>query len=282
MRGVSSTTTKATRAFTNALIPQDRNVLLRLVGFYEYTNALYRLEQLLKISTSEELIAINQLIEERDELAVFTNLARFVEPENTSLTQHGLGPGDQFERRGLAWVLALARVELAMMVAGFGTLQDPFEAVRPTRYEIDAYKELILDGAKTHYWALVRDPSFKAATRGSVMNPAILAASRRLLVARTIIRAAMKAGFGELSPDQSQELAYHRKKMDAIQIRLYQKIQSYLEKYVELSSTVQGPETRFVQACDRLLRAEAKERVRGRAKITPLGERVTKSTQIIR
>jgi hypothetical protein len=97
--------------------------------------------------------------------------------------------------------MALARVELAAMLATFTRTPRPFESLRPTPLESRAYLELLRDGARTHYWAMKSDPGALRIIRTSA-DERLLAYGNRLTLARTFIRAAARAGKNIDTPQQ--------------------------------------------------------------------------------
>jgi hypothetical protein len=139
----------------------DSRILNRMVGFVEYGQALTNLELFIASATPEELELAEQIVGERDDLAVFTNVSRRVEKEPSALSERAEGPADTFERRGLGWLMALARVELGTLIAGFDDHKTPMTASRPTQFELDEYREMVEDSLRTHYWALRADPIVK-------------------------------------------------------------------------------------------------------------------------
>ena len=102
---------------------------------------------------------MNSIVASQDSFVVYTNLSRVVQDEQTrsSLTEAS-GDVNTFSQRGLAWVTALARVELSAMLAGFTETVEAFAQFPPTRLDLPAYKEMLLDGARTHYLAMRKDP----------------------------------------------------------------------------------------------------------------------------
>ncbi|MCH7728395.1 MAG: hypothetical protein IH991_18245, partial [Planctomycetes bacterium] len=167
-----------------------------------------------------------------DQYAVYTNLSRKVEKGKSSLAEPKKAKDDQFERRGLAWVIALARIETGAMLATFTDLPTPFAAVRPGRYELHAYLELLLDGARTHYWALFGDPFFKQITAKTVFKPdhQTNAYVRRLAVARAFVYAVAKMGTDGFSEQQRTELLKWKNQLDQFQLAMVAYTKRYLDR----------------------------------------------------
>lgn len=94
------------------------------VGYLEYQMALLYFEELLRHCNEAEAQAIDAMIAEDDRLAVHSNISRQYDAfaQDSSLkypfakTTDPRAKGD-YERRGLRWMMALARLELGAMVA---------------------------------------------------------------------------------------------------------------------------------------------------------------------
>lgn len=234
--------------------------------------ALGYFDELLDKLTDDELQAVDEFISEKDSFTVYTNLSRRLESRPSTLTERPTSGEDTFGRRGLAWVMALARVEYAAILATFTTTPDPFVAVRPSAYEMPAYKSLLLDGTRMHYWSLTRDPMVKKVTNTSPQNPIVLSYSRRLGLARRMLKAVAKAGLSELSPLQYRELANWKNNLDGLHAGLHLIIQSYLAAVQTRSAatTTSNEEREFLQACSVQLQAERRELSAGTARVQDL------------
>jgi hypothetical protein len=183
------------------LVIRDPATVNRLVGFDEYRQALMLVEALVRQSTPEEIEAYDQIVKSYDEYAIYTNLSRMVEKDQTAVSEEPAKPRDDFRRHGLQWLMALARVELAAMLGTFTRTPRPFETLRPTALESRAYLELLRDGARTHYWAMRNDPDAVRIVRTSA-DERLLAYGNRLTLARMFIRAAARAGKSVDTPQQ--------------------------------------------------------------------------------
>ena len=181
--------------------PNDANQVRRIVGFLEYAMALGYFEQLLMHTTAEQQEILDEFVGENESFHLYTDLARRVRPAATTLAfyptrdrnvvsqTNGAGSeqpvrttesSDSTMRSGMSWAMALARLELAGILAAFTEIPDPFVSLRPTKFELPAYKELLLDGVAMHYWTLARDPAVKRVTKISPSNPVVLSYTRRL------------------------------------------------------------------------------------------------------
>lgn len=237
---------------------------MRLVGYYEYSNALRDLDKLISMSSEDELYELDKIVAEEDEFTVYSNLSRKIKSGPSSLNEP---LESERERRGLRWVTALARVELGSMLAAFTSVSKPYEIVANPKFDLAPYQELLLDGARTHYWALVNDPAMPKVTKSLWVNEQVLSYSRRLVMARAMLRAAVKSDINDYTPVQLRELASWKESLDEAQALVAGKIRAYVngsKKQVRSSSTSRE----FTDACSAMLRAEAREIQAGTAKIT--------------
>jgi hypothetical protein len=144
------------------LFEKENENLLRLAGFLEYAQALARFDQLLKTATPAELATMDEWVKEQDQFTIYVNLSRdFPQIGTTSFLERGQRADDTFERRGLPWVIALARLELGAMLAAFSHNAEAFQRVPPSQYESAAYEELLIDAMRMHLWGLQNDPLFQ-------------------------------------------------------------------------------------------------------------------------
>ena len=103
--GGSTITSTQTTIKTSDVGPIPQQLAARLVGFLEYGTALDHLDRLLAVVSPEELAVIEEIVKQRDEFIVYTNLSRRYEDDFVRAVK-----GDR-AKHGLGWVMALARVE---------------------------------------------------------------------------------------------------------------------------------------------------------------------------
>ena len=244
-------------------------MIKRLVGYYEYGNCLLNLNALLATISDLEFEQLDAYVRKRPEYSVMTNLASELPQGPSTLASPKSGP---VRRKGLDWMLALARLELGTMLAGFSPTVCPYEAVGVSDYDINAYKALLLDGVRTHYWALLRDPDL-----GGVLNAKditrVLSYSRRLVMVRAMLRAVIKSSREDFSPTQMQELYSWKESLDNLQGQFTIVIRNYLQDSAQASQSQREYQTLEVISpfCYSILRAEQRELAAGRAKIYPTG-----------
>jgi hypothetical protein len=184
---------------------QDPRLVFRLVGFVEYGIAAQWLDRFVTTATPEELALADEIIRERAEFTVYTNRSRQFEG-TTFLRELPEQERDDFRRQGLEWVLGLARVELGAMLAGFTSHPAPFEVVAPQTYGLEAWRELLVDGLRTHYWTLKADPVIQNYHRTGVPVNHIITYGRRVSVARHFLEAVVDRWGDQLLPIQRAEL----------------------------------------------------------------------------
>ncbi len=254
--------------------------------------ALNYFEQLLKKTNEEQQKEIEEFIADNESFTIYTGLAQRVQPPKTMLREYPQKKGkaaakpaikadtDSYasesanKQGGLSWAMALARVELASVLATFTPIPDPFVSVRPTQFELPAYKELLLDGVAMHYWTLSKDPATKRVTSVSPDDPTVLAYSRRLSLSRKMLRGLAKASVGDLRPLQYRELASWNRNLDRLHLEILTTIQAYLatrtagvgESNEEFTARGADGETSFEQACMTQLHAEKRLIESGQAK----------------
>jgi DNA uptake protein ComE-like DNA-binding protein len=170
---------------------------------------LQRFDKFLASATSEELNVAEELVAEHEEFAIYTNLSRKWElppGRPNALSEVSDRPGDDFRRHGLAWMAALARLELGAIAAGFTDERHPLEFAKPGKYELPAYVELLTDALRTHYLALKADPVAQNFRRAQLTDPQALTYVRRVHITTELLRALRKGLDAAFSPEQRKLL----------------------------------------------------------------------------
>jgi hypothetical protein len=185
--------------------PQDPQLIYRIVGFLEYGMALHNLDEFVRRASTEELEIADAIVRRRPQFDVRINLSRHLAGQSLLTGPAQPGAGGSI-RRGLAWVLALGRVELGAMLAGFSSVAKPFHVTAPTPYEVEAYREILTDGLRVHYWSLKNDPAVANYGRTGVPEQHIITYGRRVGVARRFLEASREFSRRRLSPGQQAEL----------------------------------------------------------------------------
>lgn len=183
----------------------DRTLPFRLVGSYEYFRAVYRLDRLVGLSTPEQLEAYDRILAPRKEYAYYSGMA------TESMLADSLNPGnaegrkqldERFLRQGLAWMLALARIELAATVAYYGDhrIDQPLSVFPPGPHDREAWLAVLRDDLQAHLTNLATDPGYADVTK--LRRPPdnwSLAYLRRFHFLTSMIRVLDSLGHADLS-----------------------------------------------------------------------------------
>ncbi len=200
----------------------------QIVGYQEYANALNHLVPLVKQADEEALAAYDKIIESMPELAIYTNLSRrfnFAMAQNSSLTpllrrtlnlynSSSLKDKDdlaaaEYRHAGIGWLIALARLEHGSIEIGYQKDVSPFNLTHLTTVETPAFLELLLDGARSHYWAMNMDPVTHYLLDGNVpkvSDRTALAYGRRAVLVLKMLETLNQMAGVQFTPVQKQEL----------------------------------------------------------------------------
>jgi hypothetical protein len=266
----TATTTTVTTGAT-AISQRNPETVKRVVGYTEYGAALARFDRLLEIVTPGELEAIEKLVQGRDELAVYSNLSRRLEQKPGILSERSERSGDNYERRGLKWMMALARVELGAILAAFTENQDPFQMVRPSKYELPEYTEILEDSMRAHYWALRNDPVVKNLRSGLTSDTQAIAYARRVAVAIEFIRAVRTLRGQEYSVNQRNELDKWQLELTELERSiLYDVLGIHPSQTHSVTSSDPNKKSVIDRACQCINQELTADLQRGQARLTPI------------
>lgn len=247
----------------------------RLVGFYEYGNALDDLDQLVSIATEDDRKVINEIVSDRPEFDIYLTLPESFSigdgSESTVVTPvvRGESSGVEYRRSGLGWVTALARVEFGAMIAGFTDHPSPYENVTPQSHDYLNAMQLLLEGISGHHAALAENPLFAGRGRVKRKDATIfhsLTLSRRARITRAMLEPLLAPGESEYDPRQAYELGEYKKELDKGQKLVNGQVKMFLA--TRQSSSTSSSESEFVRACRAQLRAEQRELAAGTATVT--------------
>lgn len=239
----------------------------RIVGYLEYARALYLLDQLVKHCSEEELAVVETLVRSRAEYAIYVNRSQILERESSTLSEQPLSSSDEFERRGLSWLTALARVELGAMTAGFTDFPDPFAWIPPGKADVEEYAEVLLDSLRTHYWALRNDPIAKNMATAQINETQAIAYARRVTITLAFLQAVLESQNRRLTPEQLAELLRWQGELIALRsVILWGKLKLFARVSSSVRSVTSNPNaTFFNQCCPALSGAIASDLAAGRA-----------------
>ena len=236
--------------------PQDPRLIRRIVGFHEYATSLSMLDEFVKHATEQEMAAAEEIVRSRRELAVETNLSRHI--QGATFFAESAHDKDDFRRVGLAWVMALARVEVGAMLAGFSSHHQPFKASQPTKFETEAFRELLSDGMRTHYWSLKNDPVIRSYLKTGVPPQHIITYGRRVSVARHFMQAVREFSRSQLLAIQKAELAAEDAEMKSLQV-----VYIYCLAKKQIGQTADATFNHSFAACPPLMDAAKREYGKG-------------------
>ena len=176
----------------------DLTIPFRFVGSYEYANALDSFNRLLAISSLEELLVYDKILNERPEFTYFNgaNTAFAVRPDMRMANPFDRKKfNDSFQKRGLAWMMALARVELGATMSLYGDNPRPFETISTSNFDLVPYVEVLADDVVAHMKSLAQEADFEEVVRRSrKIDTWTLAYLRRIKLIRDMLSALSSVG----------------------------------------------------------------------------------------
>ena len=194
---------------------ENESMLPRIVGFYEYHNALKIFDQLAALSTEEEMKVYDKALQDRPEFDIFVG-----HPGTAQLGAERVVFRKAFKQSGLSWVTALARVELGSMIASFSDREDPFKEVAPTKFDAAEFNQLLSEGWASHLISLQKLAQMNEAAKGKLApgerGGAIVKIARRSKLASDMVVVAA----GTMNPATS-EGKYEQLQKDYDQLQGY-------------------------------------------------------------
>lgn len=146
-----------------------------MVGYLEYEQALRALEELVKTSTEEELRIADTIVREWDRHVVRMDDRHIAQASDSAQRQQ---PSDvkAVDRRGLAWVMALARIERAAMIVVTMLDNSTFSSLQCSSFEEQALQTLLEHDAATSWWSLRQDPVYRQLEENDLtkLNPHVV------------------------------------------------------------------------------------------------------------
>ena len=159
----ASTTHSSFLKFSEA----DYTFPYRIVGSYEYGKALTHLGDLVESSTPEQIGVYDKLIQSRPEYSFHSGVVMKLGLDaklSSSTSPNGDLAGTQYLKHSLAWMMALARVELGATMSMYAKTDDPFgDAVRVGGQEFGAeeFLRILLDDLAAHLKSAQIDPDYQ-------------------------------------------------------------------------------------------------------------------------
>jgi hypothetical protein len=209
---------------------QDPNLVYRLVGFSEYANALQCFSGLYQQCDPAELAAMDEIIREREEFEIEVNLSQRLNQPHGPLAPL-MPANDNSKRRGLYWISALARVEVAAALYAFAAQSDAFERFVHEE-DGECYAALVFDGARFHYWSMQNDHQLPLVLAGRSDAKQTLARLRQQLVAEGLVRATASLQAKRFNEAQLAELTRWDASLDRVKEMLVGRLANFHTRYV--------------------------------------------------
>ncbi|MBL8822106.1 MAG: hypothetical protein JNJ77_05920 [Planctomycetia bacterium] len=241
---------------------EDVFLVNRIVGTLEYFSALRNFDEFLRTANREELDAADRYVSNRPEFTVYSQLSdRF---RQQPVMANATSRESAAKKQGLMWVVALARLEAGGILGTFSTISNPFEVVEPTLWEMPAYRELLMDGAQTHFWALANDPNV-AAVAMKIPGTEMLSYIRRLNLARSMLSAAARSNADQLTPVDWSELTAQDSKLLGMRNQFSFRVKRYMASQTSSTreTTTRTKQSTLSDACILQLAGEQRELAAG-------------------
>ena len=210
-----TTKTPIKETYQSYFTPTDESIPYRLVGSYEYVRALEAFTDLLAKSTTEEIAIYDKVLNERHEFSFFNGVFLSFQQQPDLVKANDIERrkfDDKFKKRGLAWMMALARIELAATSSLYGKVDYPFEALVDGDIDVKPYVEILHDDVVAHMKSLAAEPSFKEVLRRARKPDTwTLAYLRRIKLIRDMLKTLERIG-GEQVSTEIEPYVYELKK----------------------------------------------------------------------
>jgi hypothetical protein len=270
------------RAYLAKFDTPDPSDAYQIVGYQEYANALNHLIPLVQNANAEQLAAYDEIVSELDEFSVYINLSRrfgrlvgnstALKYRQSLLHELPQKANDDFRRRGIGWVLALARLEHGAIEIGYQESSTPFSLNNLTAIERVPFAELLLDGVRSHYWSMSSDPVTYRLIKGEVAKVSdrtALAYGRRIVMTQHMIETLDKVAGGALNGPQRTELqAWHRELSSVREGVSYVMYRTYLAAFEQQGELVRGVRNMKLAGCPVLVNSIKRDIIAGRAQVT--------------
>ena len=166
--------------------PEDWTIPLRTVGLFEYTNSILEFEDLIEMSSADEIEVFNEIISEQAEYAFFSSsdLDSGVRRDESLADRKRSSD----KKQSLQWMLALARIEIGAGVSMYGRIGNAFELLRPASFGAEEYSLLVAADAEAHSKAMMSDQALHARLKKSrKADSDTIAYMRRLKVVNDMV-----------------------------------------------------------------------------------------------
>jgi len=237
-----TTNTQTDRSFVQGEIdPQDDSIPPRIVGTLEYSSAIAYLEKLISLSDEEEIEVYDKVIAQLPEFTFYSGMTAGVKQPQPTVGNNVAGadpqddPDGQFRKQSLAWMLALAKVELNATRSMYWPGDKAF--IQPAgTFGLIEYYHVLLDDVAAHLQAIETDDEFKKAIKKflEIASSDTVAYLRRLKLISSMLIALEQSG----DPMIAEKSAQYRKKIDAYNTTLEAQVAGSLQKVVITTTQV--------------------------------------------
>lgn len=239
----SETTSTYTVRYREGISAADPTIPYRLVGTYEYDNAVKLLDALISSSTPEQIEVYNRFLEDRPEFTFYNGASLL---DDRALATLDLKKDtvrvkfdDEFKKKGLAWMIALAKIELGATASCYGESKTPFALYPAKEYDYIPFLEIMFDDIVAHLKGLGADQDFKQVLKSHrVADTWTVAYLRRVKLIRDMIQVLKGTG----DPGLLTRLAPYDQELKRYSNRLIENIQLYEIDHVEQFSDTRGSE----------------------------------------
>ena len=246
------TNTSVKRTYVNnEWAPQDDSIPPRIVGTHEYSAALAYLEKLVGKSSDDEIEVYDKVIAQLPEFVFYSGMtAGITQPKPVADNQDvkDADPKDfagrQFRKQSLAWLMALAKVELNATRSMYNPGDGAFIARAGKTFGMQEYYHVLLDDVAAHLMAIETDDQFKKAIKKSFETGTsdTVAYMRRLKVISNMLVALEQSG----DPMIAQKSAGYRKTIDSYDKKLLAQAVRSAQDQVHVTRTVNVGDTKQV------------------------------------
>jgi len=212
----------------NEWAAQDDSIPPRIVGTQEYSTAMVYLEKLVGMSNKEEIEVYDKVIAQLPEFVFYSGMTAGVKQlkpfagknpiKNVADANPQEVANSQYKKQSLAWLMALAKVELNATRAMYNQGAGAFTPKAGDNFGLLEYYHVLLDDVAAHLQAIETDDQFKRAIKKSLKTAGseTVAYLRRLKVISSMLIALEKSG----DPMIAEKSAEYRKTIDGYNLTL--------------------------------------------------------------
>lgn len=163
-------------------------------------NAIDMLGRLASISTPEQIAVYDKIIQSKNEFSFYSGVVSKFGDSIPAQARGQVGFDKSFKKNSMAWLLALARIEVAATSSVYGRSKKPFADMAPGNYGMNEYFAVLVDDLNAHVHALATDAGLKQICKLTVKADSnTLAYLRRLKLVNDMLKAVQVAGNPEFA-----------------------------------------------------------------------------------